>query len=115
MGRGKKARTRGRQSRPVPRPKRTGLYKRRVARDITEIPPIQADGRIAYGKDGNQFFDVWRPKGNPARGAAVVIHGRFWRARYDLLHASHMSSALARGGVATASLEYRRVGNPGGG
>src|SRR4051794_40004016 len=86
-----------------------------MARDITEIPPIQADGRIAYGKDGNQFFDVWRPKGNPARGAAVVIHGGFWRARYDLLHASHMSSALARGGVATASLEYRRVGNPGGG
>jgi acetyl esterase/lipase len=86
-----------------------------MPRDITELPPIPADERIAYGKDANQFFDVWRPMGKPARGAAVVIHGGFWRARYDLQHVSHMCEALARGDVATASLEYRRVGNPGGG
>lgn len=86
-----------------------------MARDITELPPTKADERVAYGEDANQLFDVWRPKGKPARGAAVVIHGGFWRAKYDLLHASHMCAALAREGVAVASLEYRRVGNPGGG
>src|SRR4051812_29836386 len=85
-----------------------------MARDITEIPPIRADERIAYGGDVNQFFDVWRPRGKPM-GAAVVIHGGFWRAKYDLSHASHMCTGFARGGFATASLEYRRVGNPGGG
>jgi dipeptidyl aminopeptidase/acylaminoacyl peptidase len=90
------------------------LYNRRMPRDITEVPPIPADERIAYGKDANQFFDVWRPGGKPM-GAAVVIHGGFWRAKYDLSHASHMCAAFARGGFATANLEYRRVGNPGGG
>jgi acetyl esterase/lipase len=87
-----------------------------MARDVSEIPPIVADERIAYGKDeANQFFDLWRPMGKPTRGAAIVIHGGFWRAKYDLSHASHMCAALARAGIATASLEYRRVGNPGGG
>ena len=86
-----------------------------MPRDITDVAPIPADERVAYGDDANQFFDVWRPKGRPPQGAAVVIHGGFWRARYDLAHVSHMCEALARGGVATASLEYRRVGNAGGG
>jgi acetyl esterase/lipase len=45
----------------------------------------------------------------------MMIHGGFWRARYDLQHASHFCSALAREGIAVASLEYRRVGEPGGG
>lgn len=42
------------------------------------------------------------------------IHGGFWRAKYDLLHASHLCAALTRAGVATWNLEYRRVGNAGG-
>ena len=44
-----------------------------------------------------------------------MIHGGFWRARYDLTHASHACAALARAGLAVASLEYRRVGDSGGG
>ncbi len=44
-----------------------------------------------------------------------MIHGGFWRARYDLLHASHLCAALAAQGIAVANMEYRRVGEPGGG
>jgi acetyl esterase/lipase len=44
-----------------------------------------------------------------------MIHGGYWRARYDLLHASHLCAALARAGISTANLEYRRVGEEGGG
>ncbi|MFY9845309.1 MAG: alpha/beta fold hydrolase [Terriglobales bacterium] len=45
----------------------------------------------------------------------VNIHGGFWRAEYDLAHAGHLCNALRAAGLATFNLEYRRVGNPGGG
>ena len=41
--------------------------------------------------------------------------GGFWRAAFDLEHSGHMCAALTRAGLATWSLEYRRLGNPGGG
>ena len=44
-----------------------------------------------------------------------MIHGGFWRARYDLEHIGHLCQALAGAGVATWSVEYRRVGDRGGG
>ncbi len=69
--------------------------------------------RITYGNDEDQFFELWRPEN--AIGAAVMIHGGFWRAKYDLTHARPFCAALAARGVLTANLEYRRVGQPGGG
>jgi acetyl esterase/lipase len=46
---------------------------------------------------------------------ATVIHGGYWRARYDLRHIGHFCAALAKSGMAAWSLEYRRLGNSGGG
>ena len=43
------------------------------------------------------------------------IHGGYWRAKYDLQHAGHLCAALTAKGLATWNVEYRRVGNPGGG
>jgi acetyl esterase/lipase len=83
-----------------------------MTRDILSLPPQPAHLRIRYGSDPSHFFDVWT---NPApRAVAMVIHGGFWRAKYDLLHTSHLCAALARSGFAVANLEYRRVGNGGG-
>jgi acetyl esterase/lipase len=45
----------------------------------------------------------------------IVIHGGYWRARYSLEHIGHLCAALASHGVATWNIEYRRLGNPGGG
>lgn len=70
--------------------------------------------RKSYGDDPNQFFELWRPKGTHA-GVAVMIHGGFWRAKYDLAHANPFCAALAATGIAIANLEYRRVGQTGGG
>jgi acetyl esterase/lipase len=81
--------------------------------DTAAIPPIPADERVAYDDDPCQFFDLYRAKG-VARGAVVMIHGGFWRAKYDLTHASHLCAALASSGLNVANLEYRRVGNGGG-
>jgi len=49
------------------------------------------------------------------RPLAINIHGGYWRAKYDLLHAGHLCAALTAQGIATANVEYRRVGNEGGG
>jgi acetyl esterase/lipase len=46
---------------------------------------------------------------------ATVIHGGYWRARYDLRHIGHFCAGLAKSGMAAWSLEYRRLGNAGGG
>ena len=85
-----------------------------MSRDITTIPPLPPEQRVRYGPEPSQFFDVWPAKGS-VRGVAVMIHGGFWRSRYDLTHASHLCNALAAEGLSVANLEYRRVGEPGGG
>jgi acetyl esterase/lipase len=88
-----------------------------MKRDLLSLPPVCAEERIAYGTEPNQFLDLWQSQEErkEVRSAIVMIHGGFWRAQYDLTHASHACAALARAGLAVASLEYRRVGDPCGG
>lgn len=85
--------------------------------DILNLPPPPPDQRIAYGTDRNQFIDLRFPSEKHNRPAPLLIniHGGFWRAKYDLGHAGHICAALKAKGIATANLEYRRVGNEGGG
>jgi acetyl esterase/lipase len=45
----------------------------------------------------------------------VLIHGGFWRAAYDLGLMRPLAADLAARGIAAWNLEYRRVGQPGGG
>jgi acetyl esterase/lipase len=87
-----------------------------MSEDILTLAPPTADLRVAYGSDPNQFIDLRFPSRKQRAGypLAMNIHGGFWRARYSLDHAGHMCAALKESGVATANVEYRRVGNPGG-
>jgi acetyl esterase/lipase len=82
---------------------------------ILTLPPPPADARIAYGTDPNQFGDLRLPKSKSPFPLAMNLHGGFWRAKYDLAHAGHLCAALTAKGIATWNVEYRRVGNPGGG
>ena len=83
--------------------------------DILSLAPPKADLRVAYGGDANQFVDLRLPKAKGPHGLAIVIHGGYWRAKYDMGYAGHLCAALTAKGIATANLEYRRVGNTGGG
>jgi acetyl esterase/lipase len=83
--------------------------------DILTRTPPKADARVTYGGDQNQFADLRLPKKKGPLALAIIIHGGFWRARYDLEYAGHLCAALTAKGIATANLEYRRVGNAGGG
>jgi acetyl esterase/lipase len=86
-----------------------------MSQDILRIPPPKANARIPYGKDPNQFGDLFLPSGPGPHPTVLFIHGGFWRAEYSLDHAGHACAALAKAGAAVWSLEYRRLGNPGGG
>jgi acetyl esterase/lipase len=81
---------------------------------LTDAPP-PSDARLRYGNDEYQFGDLRVPKGSGPFAAAMFVHGGFWRARYDLKHTSFLCAALTKAGFVTWNLEYRRVGNPGGG
>jgi len=88
-----------------------------MSEDILTLKPPPADARLAYGTDPNQFLDLRLPasKNKVAYPLVINIHGGYWRAKYNLDHAGHLCAALTARGLATANLEYRRVGNDGGG
>jgi len=81
---------------------------------LTDTPP-PPNYRTAYGPDPNQFGDLRLPTTRGPHPVLINIHGGFWRSKYDLTHAGHLCAALAKEGLATWNLEYRRLGNSGGG
>jgi acetyl esterase/lipase len=93
--------------------------------DVLRIPQTKADRRIAYGSAPLQFGDLRMPDSHPSKtsqgGApnkfpvAIVIHGGCWSAEYDLGYMGNASAALTKAGIATWTIEYRRVGDSGGG
>jgi acetyl esterase/lipase len=85
----------------------------RDAADIlTDPPPPPADERVAYGPEPLQFADLRNVDGD---ALAIVLHGGSWRATYNLIHLAHLCIRLDEIGVPTLNVEYRRVGDPGGG
>lgn len=79
----------------------------------TTAPP--ADHRIAYGALPLQFGELRLPPGSERVPIVVFIHGGCWRAQYDLAHVAAASAALAADGYAIWIIEYRRLGDVGGG
>jgi acetyl esterase/lipase len=85
-----------------------------LAQDILTLAPPKANARVPYGKAPQQFGDFFLPHGIGPYPAVILIHGGFWRNAYSLDHVGHLCAALARAGAAVWSLEYRRLGDPGG-
>lgn len=86
-----------------------------TAEDYLRLPKAVADHRIAYGNDALQFGDLRLPGGAGPHPVVIIVHGGCWMAEYGLEPLGEFAAALSREGVATWSLEFRRVGNPGGG
>jgi acetyl esterase/lipase len=79
---------------------------------ITRTLPFE---RIAYGSDPQQFGELRRPPGAAPCPVVVVVHGGFWLSQYDLSLMVPVCEALTYEGLATWNIEYRRLGDPGGG
>jgi acetyl esterase/lipase len=90
---------------------------RPIIMDILTRPAPSADYRIHYGPGQYQFGDLWLPAHEPTQRLPLVVfvHGGWWQSAYDLEYAGHLCAALKAVGVASWSIEYRRVGSTGGG
>jgi acetyl esterase/lipase len=80
---------------------------------ILSEPAPPADIRLLYGNEPSQIVDLRLPAAPGLRPLAIMIHGGFWRARFNLLHAGHLCAGLAAAGFASANIEYRRAGEVG--
>lgn len=77
-----------------------------------EIPEPQ---RVSYGDSGSSFGELHLPERSDPLATVVVIHGGFWQDAYGLDLGTPLAADLAARGFAAWNLEYRRLGDDGGG
>lgn len=65
--------------------------------------------RYRYGPHPDQHGELFLPAGEPRPGVAVVLHGGFWRDRYDRRLMDGLCEDLAGAGLHAWNLEYRRL------
>ena len=76
----------------------------------------EAPETISYGDHASQYYRVHRPSVPEPWWAVLIIHGGFWREKYNISNAAieTIAPALARRGFCAIEVEYRRVGGGGG-
>ena len=84
-------------------------------RSILERESAPFDIRVPYGSDPNQIAELRFPNGKGPFPLLFVVHGGFWQSAYDLSHIGHLCAAFTSKGIITCNIEYRRIGNVGGG
>lgn len=70
---------------------------------------------LAYGAGPLQFGELYVPKGSGSHPVVILIHGGFWRCAYRLTLMQALAGDLVQKGIAVWNIEYRRVGDVGGG
>ncbi len=82
---------------------------------VQALPKPSALPRLRYGVEDQQFGELRLPPGVPGPFPVVVlIHGGCWQSGYDYDYVRPLAEALSTLGVATWTIEYRRLGNGGG-
>jgi len=82
---------------------------------LNSITPVSGDARVYYGAAPSQWFDLFLPKAAGTAPLVILVHGGCWSDRAGAETVSQNAADLAAHGVAVCSLEYRRVGEAGGG
>jgi len=71
--------------------------------------------RVSYGDAPSQFGELYLPGGDGPHPTVVVIHGGSWTTEVNREITQDLAGWLKDHGWAAWNLEYRRVGEPGGG
>ena len=85
------------------------------ASDLASLPQPPADRVVAYGEAPQQLAELRLPRVAGPHPVAILIHGGCWETPWALDQLRSLAAALTAEGFATWSLEYRRLGDPGGG
>jgi acetyl esterase/lipase len=83
-------------------------------REVLTRPAPPPDVVLRYGDHPDHVVDLRLP-GEQIGPLIVFLHGGFWRAAFDRTHTGPLAADLAGRGYPVACVEYRRVGQPGGG
>jgi acetyl esterase/lipase len=98
---------------------KTGIERLMTAEDLATLPSQAPDRRLSYGSDPNQFGELRIPPVAGSHPLVILIHGGCFRAGPARAHRlgglRAMADALKADGIATWTIEYRRLGEPGGG
>lgn len=70
---------------------------------------------VRYGDDQSQVAELLLPDAFGPYPVVVLIHGGWWRPGWDRRGVREIARDIVREGYATWNLEYRLVGEPGGG
>jgi acetyl esterase/lipase len=78
-----------------------------------KVPPAPS---VPYGRHHDQIANLHLPARDGGPWPCVVLlHGGFWRTGWDRTLMTPLAVDLARRGIASWNIEYRRVGQKGGG
>ena len=85
-------------------------------RDVDALPASKPTALLSYGPDTLQTGELRLPPGKGPFPVAVVIHGGCWTKGFATArNTAPLASALTAKGIATWNIEYRQVGDAGGG
>lgn len=83
---------------------------------LQALPSREPDRRIAYGDDSSQYGELRVPPGPGPHPVVILVHGGCFKAAYATARdLAPIGDALKDSGIATWNIEYRRVGQSGGG
>jgi acetyl esterase/lipase len=83
--------------------------------DLAQLAKAPPGQKHSYGADAHQFGELTLPEGKGPHPVVINIHGGCWLSEYNIDHSRALANALAKSGIAVWNLEYRRVGDSGGG
>ncbi len=82
--------------------------------EVQALPAPAPGARIAYGSLPDQFGELRLPPGSGPHPVVVLIHGGCWLQEFDYVYFRHLAAAVTELGIATWTIEYRRVAGAGG-
>jgi acetyl esterase/lipase len=105
------------ERRPVPPADHTASSPRLMTpQDLQALPSSAPDRRVSYGEDSSHYAELRVPSGAGPHPMVVLVHGGCFKAAYATARdLAPMADALKADGIATWNIEYRRLGQPGGG
>jgi acetyl esterase/lipase len=93
-----------------------GTVKLMTPQDLDALPRRVPDRRIAYGEGTTQYGELRVPAGQGPHPLAILVHGGCFKAQYAKAdYMAPVADALKDEGIASWNIEYRRLGDPGGG
>jgi acetyl esterase/lipase len=84
--------------------------------EVAKLAPATNGEHVSYARESPQQFGLLRvPSGRGPHPVVALLHGGCWLGDYDCAHVESAAEALHAHGAAVWSIEYRRLGQDGGG